>query len=71
MIQLNPQIPLDTPKGRGQAVMVIDYSEEHDLMWVVIDDTTFEVWTWKNSEVRGVPNTTMGRMLKKENKQNG
>jgi hypothetical protein len=61
IIQLNPQIPLITPKGNGQAVMVIDYSEEHDLKWVVIQDDTGEIWTWGNDQVRGFKNVTMGR----------
>jgi hypothetical protein len=61
IIQLNPQIPLITPKGPGQGVLVIDYSEEHDLKWVVIQDETGEIWTWKNDQVRGFKNVTMGR----------
>lgn len=61
ILQLNPSIPLDTPKGLGEAILVIDYSPEFDLMWVVIQDETREVWTWKNSEVRGVKNLSLGR----------
>lgn len=59
--QLAPQIPLITPKGKAQAILVIDYSEEHDLKWVCIQDDTGEVWTWSNEKVRGFKNTTMGR----------
>lgn len=61
IIQLNPQIPLITPKGKSQAILVIDYSEEHDLKWVCIQDDTGEVWAWSNDKVRGFKNTTMGR----------
>lgn len=64
--QLHPQLPLSTPRGTGQAVGVIDYSEEHDLMWVVVQDKTGEIWTYRNAEVRGIANTTMGRVLKQE-----
>lgn len=60
--QLNPQIPLKTDKGNGQAIAVIDYSEEHDLKWVVILDEGGEIWTFPNSQVRGFPNMTMGRI---------
>ena len=35
MIQLNPPLPLHTPKGDGWAHFLIDYSQEHDLLWVV------------------------------------
>lgn len=59
--QLEPQIPLITPKGPGQAILVIDYSEEHDIKWVVIQDDGGEIWTWKNDQVRGFKNITMGR----------
>lgn len=59
--QLNPQIPLITEKGSGQAVGVIDYSEEHDLFWVVILDNNGEIWVFPNSKVRGFKNYTSGR----------
>ena len=39
MLQLNPPIPLDTAKGKGFAHMVVDYSHEHDLLWVVFIDS--------------------------------
>lgn len=60
-IQLNPSIPLLTPKGQGEAIMCIDYSKEDDLFWVVIQDETGEIWTWNNKDVRGCKNVTIGR----------
>lgn len=62
LTQLNPPIPLNTPKGEGLAVAVIDYSIDYDLLWVVIVNATGEIWTYKNSEVRGVKNITAGRL---------
>lgn len=62
LIQLNPPLPLVTPKGKGLAHVVIDYGPEHHLLWVVIDDTTREIWTWSNPEVKGQMNITMGRV---------
>ena len=61
MMQLNPPIPVDTPKGKGVAHMVIDYSSEHDLFWVVFIDSTGECWTYNNKEIRAQQNITMGR----------
>lgn len=61
IVQLDPQIPMVTPKGKGQALLVIDYSPEHDLKWVVVQDETGEIWTWNNDQVRGLKNITMGR----------
>jgi hypothetical protein len=64
--QLNPQIPLMTSKGQGQAIGVIDYSAEHDLMWVVILDTHGEIWVLKNALVRGLVNYSIGRTMTKD-----
>jgi hypothetical protein len=61
LTQLNPTIPLITPKGKGFAHLVIDYSQEHDLMWVVFLDENGECWTFKNSEVRMIDNFSLGR----------
>lgn len=61
IVQLTPPIPLETPKGRGMAHMVIDYSTEHSLIWQVFIDATGESWMFRNEEVRLQPNWTFGR----------
>jgi len=61
--QLNPTIPLRSPKASGEAVAVIDYSYDHDLMWVIIDDATGEIWTVPNKDVRAYANYSAGRNL--------
>lgn len=61
MLQLNPPIPLETPKGHGYAVVLLDYSQEHDLFWVVLQDSG-EVWTWRNQDVRACKNVSLGRL---------
>lgn len=63
ILQLNPSIPLATPKGKGLAWAMLDYGAEHNLMWVVAIDATGEIWTFRNSDVRADENVTMGRML--------
>ena len=63
ILQLNPTIPLTSPKGPCLAIALIDYSEEHHLYWVCIQDDTGEIWTWPNPEVRGQKNISMGRVL--------
>jgi len=67
MLQLNPQIPVTSPKGPGQALGWIDYSPEHHLLWIVAQDDSGEVWIWANGKVRLRDNPTLGRELKKEN----
>lgn len=61
LTQLNPPLPLDTPKGKALAHFVIDYGPEHHLMWVTFVDATGECWTWPNPKVRAQGNITMGR----------
>lgn len=63
ILQLNPSIPLKTPKGAGKAILVIDYGEEHHLLFTVIIDATGEIWTFENPQVRGLNNYTMNRMI--------
>lgn len=63
ILQLNPPIPLSTPKGDGLAWAMIDYGVEYDLMWVVAIDETGEIWTFANPEIRAQKNITMNRTL--------
>jgi hypothetical protein len=59
--QLNPPLPLETPKGSGWAHFVIDYGSEAALLWVVFLDADGACWSVPNSEVRMEWNWTMGR----------
>jgi hypothetical protein len=61
LTQLNPPLPMKTPKGDGLAHFVIDYGPESNLMWVVFMDADGACWTVPNPEVRMTPNWTMGR----------
>ncbi|WP_199099113.1 hypothetical protein [Dyella sp. ASV21] len=61
MIQLNPPLPLATPKGDGYAHFLIDYGPESDLYWTVFITGTGEIWTFANREVRATKNITLGR----------
>lgn len=61
--QLNPYIPMYVVdrKTSGQAIGVIDYSKDDDLLWVIILDDTNEIWCVNNQNVRGVKNYSFGR----------
>jgi len=61
IIQLNPPLPLHTPKGPGWAHFVIDYGPEADLMWVVFLDDDGACWTVPNPEIRMAWNWSLGR----------
>lgn len=60
--QLNPNLPLYVMgKGDGFALGVIDYGQEHNLIWVTVLNANGEVWCAPNPSVRFGPNWTMGR----------
>ncbi|MFO1243239.1 MAG: hypothetical protein U1E36_08630 [Rickettsiales bacterium] len=58
MLQLNPPIPLKTPKGDAWATALIDYGPQWDLLWVTFIEKTGECWTFRNPEVRQGKNYT-------------
>ncbi|MDF3982912.1 hypothetical protein P3W24_15170 [Luteibacter sp. PPL201] len=62
MIQLNPPLPMNTPKGEGFAHFLIDYGPESDLYWTVFITETGEIWTFANRDVRASKNITLGRV---------
>lgn len=66
LVQLNPPLPLETPKGSGWAHFVIDYGPEAALLWVAFMDTDGACWTVPNQEVRMSYNWTMGRRKPEE-----
>jgi len=61
-MQLNPTIPIFrvSDSMNGYAFMVIDYSQEHDLLFVCAMDNG-EIWTLSNREIRVTNNITLGR----------
>jgi hypothetical protein len=60
--QLEPPIPVHVlDKGAGFAFAVIDYGQEHNLIWVTAINDTGEIWCAPNPRVRLQANWTMGR----------
>ena len=59
--QLNPTIPVVTPRGKGNAVGWIDYGIEDDLYWIVFQTGTCECWVYANKYIRAQENFTLGR----------
>jgi hypothetical protein len=63
-VQLNPTIPVHVAdKGDGYAFAVIDYGQEHNLIWVTAISATGEIWCAPNPKVRVSNNWTMGRSV--------
>jgi hypothetical protein len=70
--QLDPPIPLHViDKGDGYALAVIDYGQEHNLIWVTAINDSGEIWCAPNPCVRMQPNWTMGRAKWRETAENG
>lgn len=59
-LQLNPPIPLETPKGKAWAVALIDYGPQWDLQWITFIHGTGECWTFLNRDIRQEANMTFG-----------
>lgn len=62
--QLNPTIPVivtSKDNAKGTAFSLIDYSQEHHIVWGVAMDATGEVWWVPNTEIRFQKNWTMKR----------
>ena len=60
--QLDPAIPLHVlGKGAGYAIGLIDYGQEHSLIWITALDASGEIWCAPNHKVRLGKNWTMGR----------
>lgn len=63
ILQLEPVLEVDTPKGRGHAEFLLDYGPEADLLWVVVMRDTGEIWTLRNADLRATANVSIGRKL--------
>ena len=62
MLQVNPFIPIYCVSYgmEGYAFVLIDYSQEHDLLFVCAMDTG-EIWTLSNRDIRMQENISLGR----------
>jgi hypothetical protein len=62
ILQLNPMIPiLRVSDGmEGYAFLVIDYSQEHNLLFTSAMDNG-EIWTLTNKEIRFCKNISLER----------
>lgn len=71
ILQLNPMIPVYVlDKGEGYAIAIIDYSQEHHILWIVAMSDTGEVWTVPNPKLRLQWNYSVERIpMKKEVKK--
>lgn len=62
MLQLNPMLPIIRISDgmKGFAFLVIDYSQEHDLLFTCAMQNG-EIWTLPNKDIRMQTNISLGR----------
>lgn len=60
ILQLNPPLWLETPKGAGLAHLVTWTTPENSLYWTVFLENG-EIWTFQNEDVRCCKNITLDR----------
>ena len=62
MLQLNPMLPIIRVADgmKGFAFLIIDYSQEHDLLFSCAMNNG-EIWTLSNKEIRMQENVSLGR----------
>ncbi len=63
MLQLNPMIPIVrvSDNMEGFAFLVIDYSQEHNVLFTCAMDNG-EIWTLSNQEIRFQKNISLNRI---------
>jgi hypothetical protein len=62
-LQLDPPIPVVTPDGPGFAILMTDYSQEHDRIWcVMLSDGRFG--DYRQASIRAQQNISVGRTTK-------
>ena len=66
ILQLNPMIPIirKSDKMKGYAFLIIDYSQEHYLLFVCALDNG-DIWTLNNTEISIQENQSLGRKILK------
>jgi len=63
ILQLNPMIPIFrvSDNQEGYAFLVIDYSQEHNLLFTCAMNDG-QIWTLSNQEIRFCKNISLSRL---------
>lgn len=64
ILQLDPPLSMTSPRGDCLALFLLDYGMEQDLYWICFMDDTGECWTFRNAEIRLMPNISYGAVRK-------
>lgn len=63
VIEVQQQIEVETPRGRGRIWLVTEYGSEIEKVFTILLHNG-EIWEYKNNDIRLTSNTTMGRSKK-------
>jgi hypothetical protein len=61
ILQLDPTIPLETPRGKGFAHFLMDFGQEHYSYFGIFLDDTGQFWWISQKDCTLQYNITMGR----------
>jgi hypothetical protein len=61
ILQLDPMVPVWTERGEGYAVLVTDYSQEHNRLWTVALDSDGSLWDFPQAEIKFCWNFSLER----------
>jgi hypothetical protein len=65
ILELEQQVRVDTPKGKGRVWLVTEYGSEIEKVFTVILDNS-QVWEFRNDQIRATSNITFDRQYKEE-----
>lgn len=68
MIQLNPEIWVETPLGIGLAIIVIDYGMNNNTCWVVALQKDGQIKHFDSNDIKLCKNYTYSIASKKKKK---
>ena len=60
IIEVEQQIEVETPRGRGRIWLVTDYGSEIEKIFTILLHNG-EIWEYRNNDIRLTSNITMGR----------
>ena len=60
IIEVEQQIEVETPRGRGRIWLVTEYGSEIEKIFTILLHNG-EIWEYKNNDIRLTSNITMGR----------
>jgi hypothetical protein len=58
--EVEQQIEVETPRGRGRIWLVTDYGSEIEKIFTILLHNG-EIWEYRNNDIRLTSNITMGR----------